>query len=176
MAESKLRPVHYPRDGTLTAGTDCIRNQSRWKDWTDTCNSLSKEVGVGRPIQPSDTTACCHLWSSCWRTIQLTHRCFQLVYGLVLGILSYPGLHVLTCLKRSGLGSWKMLGSSIITRIAFGGWWLHLRSAGLMTFGWLWESWAPGRSLVNSCLCMLTQDWIPVLKLNSLVFFLKNMS
>lgn len=58
----------------------------------------------------------------------------------------------LTCLKGSGLGNWKMLGSSIITRVAFGGWWLHLRSAGLMTFGWLWESWAPGKSLVNSCL------------------------
>lgn len=25
MAESKLRPVHYPREGTLTTGTDCIR-------------------------------------------------------------------------------------------------------------------------------------------------------
>lgn len=58
----------------------------------------------------------------------------------------------LTCLKGSGLGNWKVLGSSIITRVAFGGWWLHLRSAGLMTFGWLWESWAPGKSLVNSCL------------------------
>lgn len=130
MTESKLRPLHYPREGTLTAGTDCIRIKADGRTeqtpvilwvkgwgWAGLSSLLTRlpvvicEVHAGEPCSWLPDVFSC-LWSC-------------------VGYSELSWAACLTCLKGSGLGSWKMLGSNIITRVAFGGWWLHLKSLGL---------------------------------------------
>lgn len=153
----------------------CFKNQSRQQDLADTCNSLSGGMGwagmasllTWLPV----VTYKVHAGEPCswlWRHLMDVLSKFMALCWVVTASLGctfgMPG--------RVWLGDLAGAGS-ITAKSCIWGWVPPLSATGLRTYGCLWESWALERSLVNLCLLMLTQDWVPVLKLSSLVFFWK---